>query len=185
MLSLGSKAAARLCREHPRSGGRRRRRRHRAADAPISARRSGRRSPSSRPTSRMCAAQPRSPPASCRNCLHDARDAPHDQRPADPVALAQALIRCESVTPDEGGALTLLQDVLERCRLRLPSHDVLRARHARRREPLCAHRLRAARTSASPATPTSCRRATRPPGPCRRSPPRSATACSTAAAPST
>ncbi len=31
----------------------------------------------------------------------------------DPVALAQALIRCPSVTPDEGGALTLLQSVLE------------------------------------------------------------------------
>lgn len=31
----------------------------------------------------------------------------------DPVALAQALIRCESVTPAEGGALTLLQNLLE------------------------------------------------------------------------
>jgi succinyl-diaminopimelate desuccinylase len=31
----------------------------------------------------------------------------------DPVSLAQSLIRCESVTPDEGGALTLLQGVLE------------------------------------------------------------------------
>ena len=33
--------------------------------------------------------------------------------PTDPVALTQALIRCESVTPHEGGALTLLQNVLE------------------------------------------------------------------------
>ena len=33
--------------------------------------------------------------------------------PFDTVALAQALIRCESVTPHEGGALTLLQNVLE------------------------------------------------------------------------
>ena len=33
--------------------------------------------------------------------------------PTDPVALTQALIRCESVTPREGGALTLLQNVLE------------------------------------------------------------------------
>jgi succinyl-diaminopimelate desuccinylase len=33
--------------------------------------------------------------------------------PTDPVALTQALIRCESVTPDEGGALSLLQQVLE------------------------------------------------------------------------
>jgi succinyl-diaminopimelate desuccinylase len=32
----------------------------------------------------------------------------------DPVALAQALIRCESVTPVEAGALTLLQETLER-----------------------------------------------------------------------
>ena len=31
----------------------------------------------------------------------------------DPVALAQALIRCPSVTPEEGGAITLLQSVLE------------------------------------------------------------------------
>lgn len=33
--------------------------------------------------------------------------------PTDPVALTQALIRCESVTPHEGGALTLLQNVVE------------------------------------------------------------------------
>ena len=32
--------------------------------------------------------------------------------PTDPVALTQALIRCESVTPHEGGALGLLQRVL-------------------------------------------------------------------------
>jgi succinyl-diaminopimelate desuccinylase len=31
----------------------------------------------------------------------------------DPVALTAALIRCRTVTPDEGGALVLLQDVLE------------------------------------------------------------------------
>ena len=31
----------------------------------------------------------------------------------DPVALAQALIRCPSVTPEEGGALTLLEDALK------------------------------------------------------------------------
>lgn len=33
--------------------------------------------------------------------------------PTDPIALTQALIRCESVTPHEGGALTLLQNLLE------------------------------------------------------------------------
>ncbi|MGE0626962.1 MAG: succinyl-diaminopimelate desuccinylase [Hyphomicrobiaceae bacterium] len=31
----------------------------------------------------------------------------------DPVALAQALIRCRSITPEEGGALDVLQSVLE------------------------------------------------------------------------
>ena len=30
----------------------------------------------------------------------------------DPIALAQALIRCPSVTPAEGGALTLLENIL-------------------------------------------------------------------------
>lgn len=34
--------------------------------------------------------------------------------PRDPVALAQALIRCPSVTPEEGGALALLADILVR-----------------------------------------------------------------------
>jgi succinyl-diaminopimelate desuccinylase len=33
--------------------------------------------------------------------------------PRDPVALTQALIRCPSVTPNEGGALTLLESVLK------------------------------------------------------------------------
>ncbi len=32
---------------------------------------------------------------------------------ADPVALTQALVRCPSVTPEEGGALSVLQSVLE------------------------------------------------------------------------
>ncbi|MFD1332524.1 succinyl-diaminopimelate desuccinylase [Methylopila musalis] len=32
--------------------------------------------------------------------------------PKDPVAVAQALIRCESVTPEEGGAQTLLEGLL-------------------------------------------------------------------------
>src|SRR3984893_14454902 len=31
---------------------------------------------------------------------------------ADPVAIARDLIRCRSVTPEEGGALAYLQDVL-------------------------------------------------------------------------
>ena len=36
------------------------------------------------------------------------------QIPTDPIALARDLIRCPSVTPEEGGALALLADVLER-----------------------------------------------------------------------
>ena len=31
----------------------------------------------------------------------------------DPVALTAALVRCRSVTPDEGGALTLLESILK------------------------------------------------------------------------
>ena len=34
--------------------------------------------------------------------------------PTDPVALTRALIRCPSVTPDDGGALDLIDDVLKR-----------------------------------------------------------------------
>ena len=37
------------------------------------------------------------------------------QGPTDAVALAQALIRCPSVTPAEGGALGVLEDVLKPC----------------------------------------------------------------------
>ena len=33
--------------------------------------------------------------------------------PADPVAIAQDLLRCRSVTPAEGGALTLLKALLK------------------------------------------------------------------------
>ncbi len=36
-----------------------------------------------------------------------------DSRPRDPVALTQALVRCPSVTPEEGGALDHLQSILE------------------------------------------------------------------------
>ncbi|MBR0654898.1 succinyl-diaminopimelate desuccinylase [Plastoroseomonas arctica] len=35
-----------------------------------------------------------------------------DNAPADPIPIAQALIRCPSVTPVEGGALTVLEDLL-------------------------------------------------------------------------
>ena len=32
--------------------------------------------------------------------------------PADPIAIARELIRCPSVTPEEGGAIAYLQRVL-------------------------------------------------------------------------
>ncbi|MEJ1996684.1 MAG: succinyl-diaminopimelate desuccinylase, partial [Maritimibacter sp.] len=38
---------------------------------------------------------------------------PH-QSGTDPVALTQRLIQCPSVTPEEGGALVLLEDVLSK-----------------------------------------------------------------------
>ncbi len=39
--------------------------------------------------------------------------------PTDPVALTAALVRCPSVTPAEGGALVLLEDVLTKGRFHL------------------------------------------------------------------
>lgn len=67
--------------------------------------------------------------------------------PRDPVALAQALIRCPSITPDEAGALTLLQNALEpagfACHRLLmtepgtPDVDNLYARYGRGQPNLC------------------------------------------------
>lgn len=65
----------------------------------------------------------------------------------DPVALAQALIRCPSVTPEEGGALTLLETALKpagfdckRLMMReagTPDVDNLYARLGRKQPHLC------------------------------------------------
>lgn len=65
----------------------------------------------------------------------------------DPVELTRALIQCRSVTPDEGGALTLLQSILEplgfvceRVIFRepgTPDVDNLYARHGTARPNLC------------------------------------------------
>ena len=67
--------------------------------------------------------------------------------PTDPIALTQALIHCESVTPHEGGALTLLQNILEpagfECHrltfsdVNTPDVDNLYARLGRGRPHLC------------------------------------------------
>ncbi len=49
-----------------------------------------------------------------------------DKQQIDPVELSQSLIRCKSVTPDQGGALDLIQSILEgngfNC-IRLPFKD--------------------------------------------------------------
>ena len=58
--------------------------------------------------------------------------------PTDPAATLAPLIRCPSVTPAEGGALAALSEHAVAARLRSRTADVFRARHAGRREPLCA-----------------------------------------------
>lgn len=65
----------------------------------------------------------------------------------DPVALTAALVRCQSVTPDEGGALTLLESILQPAgfachRLMMteagtPDVDNLYARYGRGQPHLC------------------------------------------------
>ena len=80
--------------------------------------------------------------------------------PRDPVALTQALIRCPSVTPAEGGAIALLDGILPR-----PASTTHRLTFSEPGTPdvenLYARRGRPARRSSSPAMSTSCRRATR------------------------
>ena len=103
----------------------------------------------------------------------------------DPVALARDLIRCPSVTPAEGGALGLLERVLKP-RLRVPPRHV---RPSAGTAPV--ENLYARIGSAGPHLVFAGHTDVVPPGDdgaldaCRRSPARSSTACSTAAAPST
>ena len=84
------------------------------------------------------------------------------------LALAQGLIRCKSVTPEEGGALTLLESVLRPAGFTCHRLTMTRAGH----RPTCRTSTRGSarrrRTCALPAIPTSCRSArktawTRPP----------------------
>ena len=91
---------------------------------------------------------------------------------ADPVALARDLLRCPSVTPAEGGALTFLETTLKaagftvhRMTFSEPGTDDV--------ENLYARIGTAAPHLCSPAIPTWCRRATRRPGRIRRLPARS------------
>ena len=75
---------------------------------------------------------------------------------SDPLPLAQALIRCASVTPADAGAQAVLAEALERL-----GFTVTRLRYGDDREPVRPPRHRRARISASPATPTWCRSARR------------------------
>ena len=61
---------------------------------------------------------------------------------ADPAALARDLLRCPSVTPAEGGALGLIEGMLQAGWLRRPSRHLRRAGHGAGREPLRPHRRR-------------------------------------------
>ena len=55
---------------------------------------------------------------------------------SDPVPLAQALIRCPSVTPADQGALAVLEDALGRLGFRAPPADLRGARDGAGRQPL-------------------------------------------------
>ena len=82
----------------------------------------------------------------------------------DAVSIARDLVRCPSVTPADAGALGVLENAAESRRLRGAPRHLLRARHRRYRQSLRPHRHRRRRTSPSPAIPTWCRPATKPPG---------------------
>ena len=105
--------------------------------------------------------------------------------PPIPSPLPAIFCAARSVTPDEGGALALLERLLEARGLCGRARDLL-ASPAR---PTSRTSTPASATAAphlcSPATPTWCRPATKRPGRIRPSPARSPTACSMAAAPST
>ena len=100
---------------------------------------------------------------------------------AHPLALARALIRCESVTPADGGALDVLQEALQTLGFtchRLPFEepgtapvDNLYARRGEGRPNFC-----------FAGTPTWCRRAIAEAGPASPSRRKWRTACSTGAA---
>ena len=80
---------------------------------------------------------------------------------ADPVAIARDLIRCRSITPEEGGALAYLQRVLADAGFSVyrETFKIFTRASAIQRPILF-----------SPATPTSCRRATKRHGVTRRLP---------------
>src|SRR5579862_2736630 len=103
---------------------------------------------------------------------------------ANPVAIARDLLRCPSVTPDEGGALAYLHDVLAKA-----GFDVHRMTFAEPGtapiENLYARVGSEAPISSLPDTPTSYLRATRRRGRIRRLPVTWRAMCFTGVAPST
>ena len=104
---------------------------------------------------------------------------------SDPTALARDLVRCPSVTPAEGGALGVIEGALKAAGFEV--HRVTFAEPGTAPVENLYARIGSVRPASafSPAIPTSCRRASRRNGPIRRSPARSPTARSTAAARST
>ena len=103
----------------------------------------------------------------------------------DAVSITRDLVRCPSVTPADAGALGVLEKPAERRRLRGASRHLRRARHRRYRQSLCPHRRqRAAHHLCRPYRRGAGRRRSRLDA-MARSPARSRTASSMAAARST
>ena len=82
-----------------------------------------------------------------------------DRMDTRPLSLAQSLLRCPSVTPEEGGALAFIASCVERSGFRGPPSGFLRARHAGRGESSMPASVAGSPICSSPGTPTWCRRA--------------------------
>ena len=147
MLSLTSKVAVLFAQGFPDPRGHRGGQRHRAhRRRPVAEDLAEDHDPPERwrPDARSrCAVRRRATPP-CRRSPPSQHDWRMAIDHADPVALAQALIRCRSVTPAGRRRADVARERAAAGRLHLPPPDHDRARHARRREPLCAPRHGAA-----------------------------------------
>ena len=103
----------------------------------------------------------------------------------DVIELTRTLVRCESVTPREAGALQLLERTLAPLGFRCERMDFTQAGTDDVANLYARIGSRRAGISASPAIPTSSRWAIFPPGPSDRSRPNCPTATCSAAAPPT
>ena len=103
----------------------------------------------------------------------------------DVVELTRALVRCESVTPREAGALQHLERTLAPLGFRCERMDFTQAGTDDVANLYARIGSVGPRISASPAIPTSCRSAISRRGPSARSRPSSRTATCSAAAPPT